>query len=248
MRFPNRLVLSAMAGINDWSFVIKQKAGFVILGGFNADRKSNEAAMMVVKRGRKEFVFSKPLNSIEEQLKRTQEFEGVVGVNVRSASIDGYVEVAKIASEFDAVLEINAHCRQKEFLNIGCGQMLMFDAERLAKVVEKTSKYTVTSVKIRGGLDLNYEKLASIIFESGASFLHVDAMIQGEGSDLNLVKSLSSLGFVIGNNSVVDVTSARMMLDAGAKLVSSARAVLKDARFFEKLLQDRVLSSPLEVV
>ncbi len=247
MIFRNRLVLSAMAGINDSEFAKKHKVALAILGGFNADKKTNFAALKVMKRGRREFVFDNPLKGIENELRNMEDFEGKVGVNVRASDLKGYSEVAKIAKEYNAILEINAHCRQKEFLEIGCGQALLFN-EDLMRIVERTTKFADVSVKIRGGLGIDYEKLAKKIFDAGAILLHVDAMIPGGKADYNLIKRLSKLGNVIGNNSVVDVSSARRMIESGAKLVSAARAVLKDPNFFEKLLRDEGLASEIEVI
>uniref|UniRef100_A0A7C3YEM3 Hydrolase n=1 Tax=Geoglobus ahangari TaxID=113653 RepID=A0A7C3YEM3_9EURY len=247
MIFPNRLVLSAMAGINNADFAKKHKVGFAILGGFNADKATNEAAIRAMKRGRKEFVFKDPLKGIESELKKMEEFKGVIGVNIRSSTMEGYLAVAKLAGDFDAVIEINAHCRQEEFIKIGCGQALLL-SEKLPRIVEEASKFTEVSVKIRGGLNVDYEKIARKLFDSGALLLHVDAMIPGGGADYNLVERLSRIGNVIGNNSVTDVRSARKMIEHGAKLVSAARAVLRDPLFFEKLLEDDLLSTKVEVI
>jgi len=247
MIFPNRLVLSAMAGINNADFAKKHKVGFAILGGFNADRATNEAALKAIKRGRKEFVFKDPLKGIEAELKKMEGFTGVVGVNVRSSTIEGYVATAKLAGDFGAVVEINAHCRQEEFVEIGCGQALLI-SEKLPRIVERSSKFADVSVKIRGGLGIDYEKLAQKLFDSGALLLHVDAMIPGGGADYGLIKRLSGIGNIIGNNSVTDVSTAKRMIKCGAKLVSAARAVLKDPLFFEKLLEDKILSERVEVV
>ncbi len=247
MIFRNRLVLSAMAGINNSEFAKRHNVALAILGGFNADEKTNLAALKAMRRGRSEFVFKNPVKGIENELRNMEGFEGKIGVNVRASDLKGYLDVAKVARDYDAILEINAHCRQKEFLEIGCGQALLF-SKNLIKIVEKASKFTDVSVKIRGGLSLDYESLAKNLFDSGAFILHVDAMIPGGKADYNLIKSLSKLGNVIGNNSVVNIDSARKMIDSGAKLVSAARAVLKDKRFFDKLLKDNVLASKVEVI
>lgn len=248
MIFPNRLVLSAMAGINDWRFVKDKRAGMVILGGFNADRKTNEAAKKAVERGRKEFVFSDPLGEIEQQVVKLQDIDRTVAVNVRAADVDGYVAVARILAEYDAILEINAHCRQPEFTAIGCGQSLLFRPGVLERIVERTAKHANVIVKIRGGLDIDYVSLSERLFNSGAFMVHVDAMIPGGGADYGLVRAISSTGNTIGNNSVSDAESARRMIESGAKLVSLARAVLKDGGIFDHLLRDNLLSSKVEVV
>ncbi len=248
MIFPNRLCLSAMAGINDWEFAKKFDAGFVILGGFNADRKSMEAGVKAVKRGRREFIFSDPISGIKKQLENALSSGKIIGINIRSAMLEGYISAARLASEFNAVIEINAHCRQPEFLEIGCGQSLLFNQEKLVKIVEISSKYADTIVKIRGGLKVDYGLLSQSIFDSGAFMIHVDAMLPKKGADYKLVRKVSETGSVIGNNSVRDVESARKMIESGAKLVSLARKALQDKDIFKKLLMDDILASKIEVV
>lgn len=248
MKFHNRLVLSAMAGINSWHFAREFEAGFVILGGFNADRRSMEAGMKAVRRGRREFIFGNPLSGIEKQLEMAESSGKIIGVNVRSAELQGYVDVARIAAEYGAVVEINAHCRQPEFLEIECGQSLLFNIEKLAEIVRSTEKFCEVIVKIRGGLEIDYPDLADRLFAEGALMIHVDAMIPGGGADFGLIEAVSEKGSVIGNNSVRDPESAKMMIEHGAKLVSIARMALADRDIFKKLLKDHVLASGIEVI
>jgi TIM-barrel protein len=247
LKFSNRLVLSAMAGINDHGFCSKFPVAMVVLGGFSADRASMEASRKALQRGRREFIFENPIEGIKAEIEGLlKDYNGLFAVNVRSKSEEGYLKVAKIVGEYGGFLEINAHCRQPEFMAIGCGQSLAGNP-RLVSIVEKTSQICLTGVKIRGRLPLDYRKLAKELKAANCSFLHVDAMIPGGNSDLNLIGEVSKEIFTIGNNSVVDVYSAKKMLESGAKLVSAARAVLRDERFFDKLLKDDLLSDPLEV-
>ncbi|MEM0329791.1 MAG: hydrolase [Archaeoglobaceae archaeon] len=245
MKFENRLVLSAMAGINNADFCIKQKASLVILGGFNADKGAIEAGIKAMARGRKEFIFDDPLEGIEREIKKIKGKN--FAVNVRSSSHEGYIETAKLVEEYDGILEINAHCRQPEFVSARCGEWLLFNAEELFKIVEMVSKITRTAVKLRGGYNLDYEKLSAKIFEKGCSIVHIDAMIPKGGCDLSLIHRISKHGFTIANNSFVDINSGESMIKAGARMVSAARAVLKDENFFEKMLSSKILSEPVEL-
>jgi TIM-barrel protein len=248
VKFRNRLVLSAMAGINDHKFCSKFPAGMVILGGFSVDEESMEASKKAVKRGRREFIFEDPLKGVKTEIEGLiKAYDGVFAVNVRSASEKGYLKTAKLVSEYGGIIEINAHCRQPEFVEIGCGQELLKERPRLISIVKKTSKICPTCVKIRGGLPLDYCELTRELKEAGCLMLHVDAMILGGNADFELINEVSKEILTIGNNSVIDVYSAKKMLESGAKLVSAARAVLRDEKFFEKLLKDSLLSSPLEI-
>jgi TIM-barrel protein len=247
--FPNRLVLSAMAGVNNAEFCMNHPVGLAILGGFSADKASIEAARKAVKRGRREFVFEEPVEGIEEEVKKllNSSFKGVFAINIRSAKIDGYLNAAEIARKYRGIVEINAHCRQPEFIGIKCGQWLIFHPEELCRIVNEVVKIAPVSVKVRGGLGVNYSKVASMLRKAGCQIIHIDAMIPGGGCDLSLVKEISKGGFTIGNNSVIDVESAEGMLKAGARMVSAARAVLKDRSFFKKLLISEVLKKSVKL-
>lgn len=245
MRFENRLVLSAMAGINNAEFCKWQKASLVILGGFNADEKAMEAAERVANRGRKEFIFEDPLEGIEKEIRTLGRKK--FAINVRSATMEGYLEAANIAESYGGILEINAHCRQPELVSVGCGEWLLFNHERLLEIVATVSKIVTTFVKIRGGRSIDYETLSDKIFSAGANAIHVDAMIPKGGCDFDLIARISKYGFVIGNNSFVDIRSGEKMIEAGAKMVSAARAVLKDNKFFNRMLKSKILSQPVEL-
>ena len=151
--FTNRLALSAIAGICDAEFVSKHPVGYGVLGGFNADDRAMKAAEKAVMRGRKEFIFKDPVSGIEQELEKLTklQFQGIAGVNVRSATLGGYIQVAELCRDYGAVIEINAHCRQPEFLKIGCGQELLFKADKLSEIVSACSEISPVSVKIRGG-------------------------------------------------------------------------------------------------
>ncbi len=244
MKFENRLVLSAMAGINNAEFCRNQKASLVVLGGFNADKVAMDAAKKVAERGRREFLFEDPIEGIERELRKLRGKK--FAVNVRSAGINGYLAVAELVGEFGGVLEINAHCRQPELVAARCGEWLLFNHEQLLEIVKKASKIVPVFVKIRGGHNLDYERLTEKLFRAGCTAIHVDAMIPGGGCDFNLISALSKYGPVIGNNSFVDILSGEKIIKSGAKMASAARAVLRDSKFFEKMLSSPVLSQPVE--
>ncbi len=242
MKFENRLVLSAMAGINNADFCNRHKAALVILGGFNADEGAMNAAREAVKRGRREFIFEDPIEGIENELKRVKK---KFAVNVRSTTLDGFLRVAELVDDYKGILEVNAHCRQPEFIRARCGEWLLFNHERLVEVVRRVSKICTTSVKIRGGHRIDYKKLCEKLRSAGCKIIHVDAMIPGGGNDLKLVKVIAETGFTIGNNSFVDIKSGEDFIKAGAEMVSAARAVLKDPKFFDKMLESKILSQPV---
>ncbi len=246
MKFPNRLVLSAMAGINDADFCLNQSAGLVILGGFNIDKKSITAARNVIKRGRREFIYENPLDFIHGQLEKIKKRKKFA-VNARGFELQAFVDLAKLVDDYGGILEVNAHCRQPEFIASKCGEWLLFNLDHLLEIVEYVSKFVITSVKIRGGYRLDYKKISESLFRAGAHIIHIDAMIPKGRCNYSLVSEVSKFGFTIGNNSFVDIQSGEKMIFSGASMASAARAVLKDPRFFEKMLESKILSQPVEL-
>ena len=236
-------VLAPMAGITDGSFCKKMTLyGFdmVTMGGYNVDKPTINAGRSIIQRGRPEFDIKKDdlLFTIKKEAKIVKNsWNGKLSVNLRSVSPDPIIEMSKLP-EID-VVEINAHCRQPEITDIGCGQALLYDLERLynftKNVVEKAE--SEVSVKIRANIENTDDvEVSKTIEEAGADYLHVDAMKPGEDhADYDIIKSIkeNTKIFLIGNNSIRDLKSARKMISAGADGISIARAALKGSIPFD---------------
>ncbi|MGZ7067144.1 MAG: MJ0144 family RNA dihydrouridine synthase-like protein [Methanobacterium sp.] len=226
-----------MAGITDGNFcrkIASQGFDMVTIGGYNLDKKTIDAGRKIIERGRSEFDVEEEhiISHIKNEaliIKNT--WNGMVSANLRSISPRKIVEISKL-SEID-VVEINAHCRQVEITDIGCGQALLYDTERLyeyTKNVVKNAESKV-SVKIRANTgNVDDLEVSKIIQEAGADFIHVDAMKPGYNhADYQLIKSIKENTdiFLIGNNSIRDLESALKMISAGADGISIARAAMK---------------------
>ena len=62
----NPIAVASMAGITDSKFASGYaNAGLFILGGYNLDKPTNEAARKEIERGRTEFVSDKPLEFLK---------------------------------------------------------------------------------------------------------------------------------------------------------------------------------------
>lgn len=225
-----------MAGTTDGNFCKKiASCGFdmVTIGGYNADRPTIDAGCKIIKRGRAEFdikedelIFriKKEVNIIKKS------WEGIVSVNLRATSPGPIIEVAKL-KEVD-VVEINAHCRQPEIINVGAGQAILYDYNRLynfTRGVVESAKSKV-SVKIRANVSgVDDLRVAKAIEDAGADYLHVDAMKPGyDCADYEIIKEVKKNTeiFLIGNNSIKDLKSAQKMLAAGADGISIGRATM----------------------
>ncbi|MDD3984380.1 MAG: tRNA-dihydrouridine synthase [Methanobacterium sp.] len=234
-----------MAGITNGKFCNKMSVyGFDILtiGGYNADQKSIDAGLKIIKRGRSEFDIAQ--NHLKQHIineikiiKNNNNYNGLVSVNLRASSPDPIIKISEI-SEID-IIEINAHCRQEELIEAGCGQALLRNSSLLkdfiSKVVENCDKKV--SVKIRANVaGVDIIKIVKAIDDAGADFLHVDAMKPGfDTADYDIIKSIKKNVdiFIIGNNSVKDLISAQNMLSAGANGISIARAAINGNLSFD---------------
>ena len=229
-------VVAPMAGISDSEFLNKViPLGFDVatLGGYSLDAPTIEASKKIVERGRKEFDF--PLDEIFSHIEsevvsiKNVHNDVKVSANVRAMNPQPIIEVGKI-KELD-IVEINCHCRQEEVTSIGCGQeMLKRDdlGDFISQVVDDVS--CEVSVKIRANVDgINTLKVAKIIENAGADYLHVDAMRNDAfDADYDLLRKICDYVDikVIGNNSIDCEENIRKMINTGVYGFSIARAVI----------------------
>ena len=227
-----------MAGITDGKFCSKMTSqGFDILtiGGYNADENAINAGLKIINRGRPEFDIAKEdlISHIKDEIKLIKNhshYNGLVSVNLRASSPDPIIEISKIP-KLD-IVEINAHCRQQELVESGCGQALLNDPAKLreftSNIVENCKNKV--SVKIRANVPgVDDLMVAKAVDKAGADYIHVDAMKPGfDCADYNIIESIKENVdiFIIGNNSIKDLRSARHMLSSGADGISIARAAI----------------------
>ena len=229
-------VVAPMAGITDADFlnkVIPQGFNVATLGGYSLDEPTIEASKKIIERGRKEFDF--PLDEIfthiENEVNSIKRVHGNVKVsaNVRSTTPQPIIEVGNI--ENLDIVEINCHCRQDEIVAIGCGQEMLNRADLkdfISQVVDNVG--SEVSVKIRANVDgIDTLKIASLIEDAGADYLHIDAMKKGVfEADWELLRNIcNNVNIkVIGNNSVNSRANLEKMIDTGVDGFSIARSII----------------------
>ena len=222
--FEPRLALASLSGEADaaWARAGSEYAGAAFLGGIALDEASRAAARKLVARDRNEFLPDDPLAFVDDQLSTLAESSLTVGFNVRSATVGPVADAAAVCAAHDAILEINAHCRQEELCAVGCGESLLGDTDRLREYVAAAADAGATvSVKVRADVDgVDLVATAETVEAAGAALIHVDAMdsehVVGDVADATDL-------FVIANNGVRDAESVREYLDYGADAVSVGR-------------------------
>ena len=223
--FAPRLALASLSGESDaeWANAGAEYAGAAFLGGLALDEPTRNAARtMVADRDREEFLPADPFAFMREQLAQVEDDAITPGFNVRATGPEPIRRAAHICADRDAILEINAHCRQDEMCAVGAGESLLTDPDRFAERVAAAHETGATvSVKVRTevlGVDL--PALASRLEDAGADVVHVDAM-DSEGRVADVVAATDA--FVIANNGVRDARTTREYLAYGADAVSVGR-------------------------
>jgi len=245
--FQPRLALASISGTADaeWAENGAAWAGAAFLGGVCLDEPTREAAReMVADRDRSEFLPPDPIAFIDSELSALDGVDICPGINVRSTTAAPVREAARVAADHDAVLELNAHCRQDELRAAGCGETLLREPDRLTRFVAAAAETSAdVSVKARtelAGVDL--VDIAQRVEAAGADALHVDAM--DSESVVGDVADATDL-FLIANNGVRGRESVREYIDYGADAVSVGRpsddpevlgrvAAAVEARFAER--------------
>lgn len=224
--FSPRLALASLSGESDgaWARAGAGLAGCAFIGGIAVDAPTRAAARaMVTDRDREEFLPADPLAFVDSELDALAAAPLRPGVNVRAASADAVGAVAEVCADHDAILEVNAHCRQAEMCEAGSGEALLRDGARLRRHVAAAASAGVdVSVKVRAevaGVDL--PALARDLQGAGASIVHVDAM-DSEGIVAEVVAAAPDL-FVVANNGIRDERTAREYLAYGADALSVGR-------------------------
>ncbi|MFX0207697.1 MAG: tRNA-dihydrouridine synthase [Candidatus Hodarchaeota archaeon] len=245
----NPSVLAAMTGITTGSFankcLIHGGAGIVTIGGYPVGKEMILASKEAVQRGRMEFILrdGSEANEISKEALKVSDLSNLI-INLRFNKIKDMKRFSSLLSNLlgeKPILELNAHCRQPEYVRRGGGQNLLKRLDTLNNLIKVCrSKDFRISLKIRGN-SIVPDLLIPRIDQWHLDFLHIDSYQVGRDcTDLELLREYTQRinTPVIGNNSVVDFKSAKAILDAGAQLFSVARAAEKNPIIFKDIVKD----------
>jgi len=247
--FEPRLALASLSGEADadWARAAADHAGAAFLGGIALDEPARDAAEKLLARDRKEFLPADPLAFVDDQLTAVAAADASIrpGINIRSTTVEPVRQAAAICADHDAILEINAHCRQPELRAVGCGETLLADTDRLAEFVTVAAETApAVSVKVRAEVDgVDLVAVAERIETTGADAIHVDAM--DSEAIIGRVANATDL-FVIANNEVRDAESVREYVEFGADAVSVGRPSREPDGAVMRRVAAAVADHPLE--
>ncbi|MHB9286319.1 dihydropyrimidine dehydrogenase [Halobacteriales archaeon Cl-PHB] len=222
--FDPPLALASLSGESDaeWARAASDHAGLAFLGGIAIDESTRAAASAMVDRDRTEFLPEDPIAFIGTQLDALADDPIRAGFNVRAVDRSALRRAAAACAERDAILEINAHCRQEEMCEAGAGESLLQDTERLREQVATAAETGATvSVKVRAeveGVDL--PALAASLDAAGMDIVHVDAM---DSEPVVADVAVATDAVVVANNGVRDRETTWEYLEFGADAVSVGR-------------------------
>lgn len=222
--FEPRLAAASLSGQSDaaWARAATPHVGAAFLGGIALDEPTRAAARELVARDREEFLPDDPVAFVDDQLAALSDAPLTPGFNVRATSPAPVREVAAVCADRDAIVEVNAHCRQNEMCAAGAGESLLRDGNRLCTYVRAAADTGATvSVKVRtevAGVDL--PALAPRLADAGAAIVHVDAM---DSEPVVGDVAAATDAFVLANNGVRDRATVEEYLDLGAGGVSVGR-------------------------
>jgi TIM-barrel protein len=223
--FRPRVALASLSGEAEanWARAVTDHVGCAFLGGIALDEATREAAREMTDRDRSEFLPPDPIAFVDAQLGDLADAPLRGAFNVRSATVGPIERAAAVCRDHDAIIELNAHCRQDEMCAAGAGEALLRDPEALATQVRAAADTgAAVSVKVRAevpGVDL--PTLARRIETAGAAVIHVDAM--DSESVVGDIADASDL-FVVANNGVRGRGTASDYFEYGADAVSVGRA------------------------
>jgi TIM-barrel protein len=222
--FAPRVAVASLSGESDaaWARAAEPFVGAAFLGGIALDGPTREAARALVARDRTEFIPADPIAFIDRELAALADADLRAAVNVRTTTLDPLRAAAAVCADHDALIEVNAHCRQAEMCAAAAGETLLRDPERLCEQVGAAHDAGAeVSVKVRAeveGVDLS--TLAAAVERAGAVALHLDAMdSEAVVADVREACDL----FLVANNGVRDRATALEYLGHGADAVSVGR-------------------------
>ncbi|MDE7384353.1 MAG: tRNA dihydrouridine synthase DusB [Anaeroplasmataceae bacterium] len=231
---PNRLVLAPMAGITNEAFrvICKEMGCGLVVAEMVSDKAigfQNERTLKMTK-----------VNSIEHP----------ISMQIFGGDVESLVQAAKYIDTYsDAdIIDVNMGCPvNKVAKKSHAGAALLTDPnlvfEIVSNVVENVSKPVTVKIRIGWDMDsINAVEVAKKIEAAGASAITVHGRTRSQfysgKADLDWIKKVKEAVSipVIGNGDIVDIDSAKHMLEyTGVDAIAVGRGALGNPFIFREL-------------
>jgi len=246
------IVQSAIAGMANRIFcqkLLNLGVGMITLGGYSIDNNLIEASEKMVIRGRKEFLFPKEFNLLKTWFKgnlslEKKRKEQLIAINLRVSQIDEMSTFwLKNLHRYVDVIELNAHCRQNEIIEMHGGEYLLDNFDFLSELLQKIRNLEIQlplGIKVRGHKIKNKRKLVNLLLDFNLSYIHVDAMIPGKNqANSDIIAEFTKISSIpiIANNSIRTIENVKDMIKLGATAVSMARPLIEKPLAARKLIE-----------
>ncbi len=230
---PTKFILAPMAGITNEAFriICKEYGASFVVGEMVSDKAIC-------------FKNKKTINMV-----KVNDLEHPVAIQLFGSDVESMVYGAKFIDEYSNadIIDINMGCPVNKVIKSGAGSALLKDPDKIYGIVSsivKAVKKPVT-VKIRAGWDMNSincVEVAKIIEKAGAKAITIHARTRSQlysgKANLDYIKAVKEAVSipVIGNGDVVDIESAKHMLEyTGCDAVAIARGALGNPFIFREL-------------
>lgn len=230
--FDPPVALASLSGEADaaWARAAEDAVGCAFLGGIALDEATRAAAREMVDRDRSEFLPADPVAFVDDQFEALADADLRPGINVRSGTTDPVRAVAAVCRDHDAVLEVNAHCRQEEMCAAGAGHGLLRNPGRLCEQVRAAREAgATTSVKLRTEVEgVALPAVCRQAAAAGADLIHVDAMdsepvVADLATALGEAEAGEETPTLVANNGVRGAATVAEYAHHGADAVSAGR-------------------------
>lgn len=225
VEIKHKTVLAPMAGIGNSSFrkIIKKMGAGLIYAEMVSDKA----------------LFYKNKKTVD--MLYMEDIERPIAQQIFGSDVDSFVSAAKFIYENmkPDIIDINMGCPvPKVAVRAQAGSALLKDPEKIRKIVSSVvnSVPIPVTVKIRSGWDsehINAVEVAKICEEAGASAICIHPRTRSQGysgkADWSIIKQVKENVSipVIGNGDIVDIYSAKKMIDeTGCDLIMIGRGLL----------------------